>query len=148
MDLVYIQNRLSSMLFNKPVAPGFIGSLFDEFRQIITFSFSPGKLVLPFLTLIGAWGGFPDSPRMFKKLTTWRPFQYFFLWVLVMQGGASVDPGLSLLSVLIFVAITEVIKMIEGPEKFENIEGPKNEDSDEGENKEKTPAGYVPNFMK
>jgi len=120
---------MTSMLF-KPVPLTFIQSLFDEFKQIITFSFPFSKLVLPFLTLIGAWGGFPDSPRMFKKLTTWRPFQYFFLWVLVMQGGASVDPGLSLLSVLIFVAITEIIKLIEGPEKekFQN----ENENEDDG----------------
>lgn len=103
-----------------PVALRFLPSLLDEFKQVLTLSFSPTKLVLPFLTLIGAWGGFPDSPRMFKSLTTWRPFQYFFLWVLVMQGGASVDPGLSLLSVGIFVVITEVIKLIEGPEKKEN----------------------------
>ena len=117
----------------KPIPLSFLGSLFDEFKQIITFSFPLSKLALPFLTLIGAWGGFPDSPRMFKKLTTWRPFQYFFLWVLVMQGGASVDPGLSLLSVLIFVAITEIIKMIEGKEKFQNEDEYEDEYEDEGD---------------
>ena len=103
--------------FGKPIPLSFIGSIFDEFKQIITFQFSFTKLILPFLTLIGAWGGFGEPPRMFKSLTTWRPFQYFFLWVLVMQGGASTDPGLSLVAVLIFVAITEVIKLIEGSEK-------------------------------
>ena len=95
------------------LGPSFIGSFFDEFRQIITFNFSLSRLALPMLTLIGAWGGFPPPPKIFEGLAKWRPFQYFFLWVLVMQGGASVDPGLSLLSVLIFVAITEVINLIE-----------------------------------
>ena len=100
--------------------PSFLESMFDEFKQIATFQFPLSKLILPFLTLIGAWGGFPSAPRMFNFLAEWRPFQYFFLWVLVMQGGASLDPGLSLVAVLIFVAITEIIKLIEGPEKYEN----------------------------
>ena len=110
--------------FGKPIPLSFIGSIFDEFKQILTFSFPLHRLILPFLTLIGAWGGFPESPRMFKSLTTWKPFQYFFLWVLVMQGGASVDPGLSLVAVLIFGIITEIIKLIEGPdpETFTNMD--------------------------
>jgi hypothetical protein len=98
----------------------FIASFFDEiFALKNPFTFPWGRLVMPMLTLIGAWGGFPDSPKMFKTVTKWRPFQYFFLWVLVMQGGASADPGLSLIAVLIFVVVTELIKGIEGEEKFE-----------------------------
>ena len=96
--------------------PSFFASFLDEFKQIITFQFSWSKLILPMLTLIGAWGGFPSAPRTFTFLTEWRPFQYFFLWVLVMQGGASADPGLSLLAVIIFVLFTEIIKLIEGPD--------------------------------
>lgn len=90
---------------------GFINNLLNDFN----LSVFP-RLILPFLTLVGAWGGFPEPPRMFKKIVEYRFFQYFFLWVLVMQGGASVDPGLSLVSVIVFVSISEVIKMLEGEE--------------------------------
>ena len=97
----------------------FVNNFFDEiFALKNPFTFPWSKLVMPMLTLVGAWGGFPDSPNMFKKVTEFRFFQYFFLWVLVMQGGASADPGLSFLAVLIFVVVTEVIKMVEGKEKF------------------------------
>lgn len=115
---------MTSLLPQIIVEPTFIASIFDEFRQIITFNFSFSRLILPMLTLLGAWGGFPPPPKMFEGIAKWRPFQYFFLWVLVMQGGASVDPGLSLLSVLIFVAITEIIKLVEaatGKDKFTNV---------------------------
>lgn len=111
------------MSFLKPVEPSFLESLFDELWALTNpFTFPWSRLVMPMLTLVGAWGGFPDSPKMFKALTSWRPFQYFFLWVLVMQGGASADPGLSLIAVLIFGLVTEIIKGVEG---FENTEDKK-----------------------
>jgi hypothetical protein len=71
------------------------------------------KLVLPALTLLGAWGGFPTPPKSFSFLAKNRFFQYFFLWVLVMQGGASADPDLSLVAVLIFVLFAELVKYFE-----------------------------------
>lgn len=101
-------------------AQSFMGSFFDEiFALKNPFTFPWSKLIMPMLTLIGAWGGFPDSPQIFKKITEYRIFQYLFLWVLVMQGGASADPGLSFISVIIFVIITELLK---STEKYENIE--------------------------
>ena len=100
--------------------PGFFQSMFDEFFMILNpFTFPWSRMIMPMLTLVGAWGGFPDSPKIFKAVTQFRLFQYFFLWVLVMQGGASADPGLSLLAVLIFGIVSEVIKLIEGPQKEE-----------------------------
>ena len=68
------------------------------------------KLILPLLTLIGAWGGFPKAPSIFEKVAQNKYFQYFFLWVLVMQGGASADPGLSFIAVGIFALVTEILK--------------------------------------
>ena len=95
-------------------AKGFIASFFDEIGMLFNpFTFPWGRMVMPMLTLIGAWGGFPEAPKMFQQLSQWRFFQYFFLWILVMQGGASADPGLSFIAVLMFVAISEGIKMYE-----------------------------------
>jgi hypothetical protein len=87
----------------------------DDAVSFLTFDFKTlgPKLVLPILTLIGALGGFPTPPKSFAFLAENRFFQYFFLWVLVMQGGASADPDLSLVAVLIFVLFIELVKYIE-----------------------------------
>lgn len=105
---------------------------FDDVSSLLKFDFKVlgPKLVLPMLTLIGAWGGFPEPPKSFKKITQNRFFQYFFLWVLVMQGGASADADLSLVAVLIFVFISEIIK------KYEESMEMKKEMEDEMEDEE------------
>ena len=71
------------------------------------------KLVVPLLTLIGAWGGFPKPPQMFNELVKYRFVQYFLLWVLVMQGGAKLDADLALIAVIVFVIINETLKYYE-----------------------------------
>jgi hypothetical protein len=71
------------------------------------------KLIVPLLTLIGAWGGFPKPPKIFDKLVENTFVQYFLLWVLVMQGGARLDGDLALIAVLVFVSINETIKYFE-----------------------------------
>jgi hypothetical protein len=87
----------------------------DDIRSLISLDFATlgPKLVLPMLTLIGAWGGFPEPPKLFKFLTDISIFKYLFLWVLVMQGGAGLDADLSLVAVLMFFIFSESIKFIE-----------------------------------
>lgn len=80
------------------------------------------KLVLPMLTLLGAWGGFPKPPKSFEFLAENRFFQYFFLWVLVMQGGASADPDLSLVAVIVFGLFSELVFFLERKVKREERE--------------------------
>ena len=93
------------------MATTFIQNFLDEIYALSNpFSFPWGRMILPMLTLIGAWGGFPEAPEIFKRFAEYRIFQYFFLWVLVMQGGASADPGLSFIAVGIFALITEILK--------------------------------------
>ena len=101
----------------------FVQSFFDEiFALRNPFTFPWSRMIMPMLTLIGAWGGFPDSPKIFKKISEYRLFQYFFLWVLVMQGGASADPGLSFIAVIIFALITEILKIGETKEGFSDYD--------------------------
>lgn len=45
------------------------------------------KWILPAATAVGAWGGFPEPPRMFKNLVKNEIFQYLLVAVLVWQGG-------------------------------------------------------------
>lgn len=89
--------------------------MLDDVTRLITGDFKNllPRLVLPMLTLIGALGGFPQPPKSFAFLANNRFFQYFFLWVLVMQGGASADADLSLVAVLFFVLFIEGFKYFE-----------------------------------
>lgn len=108
------------------MSKAFLQSFFDELKAFSNpFTFPWSRMVLPMLTLLGAWGGFPDAPDVFKKLAEWKFFQYFFLWVLVMQGGASADPGLSFIAVVLFILLTELLKKYDNKEKFGDMYGNK-----------------------
>jgi hypothetical protein len=87
----------------------------DDIKSLISLDYATlgPKLFLPMLTLIGAWGGFPEAPESFKFLTEVSIFKYVFLWVLVMQGGAGSDADLSLVSIILFFILTEGIKFLE-----------------------------------
>jgi hypothetical protein len=87
----------------------------DDINSLISLDYATlgPKLFLPLLTLLGAWGGFPDAPESFKFLTEISIFKYVFLWVLVMQGGAGSDFDLSLVAVILFYILTEGIKYLE-----------------------------------
>lgn len=88
----------------------FLKTFFDDIVAFANPFKAPWhKLVLPLLTLIGAWGGFPKAPAIFDKIAKDKWFQYLFLWILVMQGGASADPGLSFIAVLIFMGISMLL---------------------------------------
>jgi hypothetical protein len=80
------------------------------------------KLFIPMLTLIGAWGGFPEAPKSFKFLTEISIFKYIFLWVLVMQGGGGLDADLSLVAIILFFIISESIKFIERKSGYDDEE--------------------------
>lgn len=104
----------------------FIQNFFDELLMLKNpFTFPWSRMVLPMLTLLGAWGGFPEAPEIFTTIAEYsflgiQPFKYFFLWVLVMQGGASADPGLSFIAVLIFAGITILLRGFDKKEGFKN----------------------------
>lgn len=87
----------------------------DDINSLISLDYATlgPKLFLPMLTLIGAWGGFPEPPQSFKFLTEISIFKYLFLWVLVMQGGAGLDADLALVAIIMFFIFSESIKFIE-----------------------------------
>ena len=87
----------------------------DDINSLISLDYATlgPKLFLPMLTLLGAWGGFPEAPESFKFLTEISIFKYLFLWVLVMQGGAGADADLGLVSIILFFIFSEGIKFLE-----------------------------------
>lgn len=121
----------------------------DDLTSFIKFDYKTlgPKLILPFLTLLGSWGGFPEAPKSFQKLADNNFFKYFFLWVLVMQGGASADPDLSLVAVIIFGIISESIKYFEkeGEDEGEDEGEGEDEDEDDGEDEGEDEGFYYYN---
>lgn len=99
-------------------------SHFDDFTNLANGVFNHNKLILPLLTAIGAWGGFPKGPKSFEKLSQNKFFQYFFLWILIVQGGSNAEFDISLIAVIIVFILTEFIMYIE--KKFNLIEDFKN----------------------
>ena len=67
------------------------------------------NLLLATSTLIGAWGGFPDSPKIFKKITKNIFVQYFLVFILLYQGGTNQDITLSLIMTLVFFIVNKYI---------------------------------------
>ena len=66
-------------------------------------------LILPIVTAIGAFGGFPEPPNMFKKVIQNKVVQYLLLFLLIWQGGGGQNWKLSAkVTVVIFVLITVI----------------------------------------
>jgi hypothetical protein len=64
-------------------------------------------LILPIVTAIGAFGGFPEPPNMFKRIIQNKIIQYLLLFLLIWQGGGGQNWKLSAkVTVVIFVLIT------------------------------------------
>tara|TARA_A100001015_G_scaffold262503_1_gene308773 strand:+ start:1250 stop:1552 length:303 start_codon:yes stop_codon:yes gene_type:complete len=64
-------------------------------------------LVLPIITAIGAFGGFPQPPRVFGKLIKYEPIQYLLLFCLIWQGGAEQNWKLALkVTLVIYIIVT------------------------------------------
>lgn len=53
------------------------------------------QITLAFLTLIGAFGGFPTPPKAFTEMTKCAMLQWTLVFVLVFQGGGGQDAWLS-----------------------------------------------------
>jgi hypothetical protein len=74
-------------------------------------------LILPIVTALGAFGGFPDPPNTFKRIIKNQIVQYLLLFLLIWQGGGGQNWILSAkVTVVIFVLIT-VVKMLEKKKK-------------------------------
>lgn len=53
--------------------------------------YSRHQYILTLATLLGAFGGFPDAPEIFKKFTKNELIQWALVFVLLYQGGSGQD---------------------------------------------------------
>ena len=69
------------------------------------------KIVHPVATVLGAWGGFPEPPSFFKRLTKNELFQYFLVFVLVYQGGEKMEIATSLMVTVGLYLLTKILNL-------------------------------------
>ena len=68
--------------------------------------------ILPAATALGAWGGFPQPPKMFRDLVQNEIFQYLMVFVLVWQGGAGQNVRIAAIVVLAMYILVKVHEMM------------------------------------
>lgn len=69
--------------------------------------------VLAFATMLGAFGGFPQPPKAFLWLTSWKIVQWFLVFVLLYQGGTGQDPVFALIVTAITFVVYLFLKALE-----------------------------------
>ena len=71
------------------------------------------KWLVALMTAFGAFGGFPSPPRFLQGQFIQPVFQFLALWVLVMQGGGSMDPLFSFVVSAVVMGLLHLIKYME-----------------------------------
>ncbi len=74
------------------------------------------SLMLPLMTGIGAFGfGDLKAPKVFQDLGKNLWFQWFLVFILLMQGGAGQNPQLAVVATAIVFVIVQVLDMMYQP---------------------------------
>lgn len=67
--------------------------------------------ILPFATAVGAWGGFPEPPAMWKNLAANELFQWLTVFILTWQGGGGQNMRVSLITTLGLFIVAKLLGM-------------------------------------
>lgn len=65
--------------------------------NVNVMGYTANQLILALATAIGAYGGFPTAPALFRQVASNEIAQWALVFVLVWQGGAGQDHKLALL---------------------------------------------------
>lgn len=71
-------------------------------------------IILVTATILGAFGGFPQPPKTFSRLTNSSVMQWFLVFILAYQGGASQDPKFALMATTITFVVYYIVRYYEG----------------------------------
>jgi hypothetical protein len=71
------------------------------------------SILLVIATIMGAFGGFPQPPKIFQRLSEYQLVQWFLVFVLAYQGGAGQNSRLALLSTLAIFVVYQIILYFE-----------------------------------
>lgn len=78
--------------------------------------YTQAQIITSVATLMGAFGGFPDPPRVFKVLTKNEFAQWAMVFILLYQGGAGQDVELA---AMITVGAFVVYKLLKYQERMQ-----------------------------
>lgn len=70
-------------------------------------------ILLVTTTIIGAFGGFPEPPKAFSNLASFKPIQWGLVFVLAYQGGAGQDPILAAAATAVTFVLYTVVRAFE-----------------------------------
>ena len=76
----------------------------------INFGNLPNMLMLPLATAVGSWGGFGEPPQKVKEFMQNDWAKYVFLAVLVWQGGAQQNLDTTIMTVVAFMLISQMLE--------------------------------------
>ena len=63
------------------------------------------QIVLALFTALGAYGGFPNPPKWWTKLTKYLFVRILCLWALIYQGGGNADITLTTVTTLVIFGL-------------------------------------------
>lgn len=79
-------------------------------------------ILLVTATIVGAFGGFPEPPKAFSNLATFKPVQWALVFVLAYQGGAGQDPVLAAAATAATFVLYTVVRAFEQGDVNVNID--------------------------
>jgi len=74
------------------------------------------NIVLVSATLIGAFGGFPEPPKVFINLTKYTIVQWLLVFILAYQGGAGQDISFAVGATVFTFLVYHFVRYFEGSE--------------------------------
>ena len=73
-------------------------------------NYSHDQLIVTVATLLGAFGGFPEAPKVFTEITKHEIVQWALVFVLLFQGGAGQDVKLAAMMTAVAYGFTKFLK--------------------------------------
>jgi hypothetical protein len=71
------------------------------------------NILLVSTTIIGAFGGFPQPPKIFQAAAEYQIVQWILVYILAYQGGAGQDPIFALAATLATMVLYKGVRALE-----------------------------------
>jgi hypothetical protein len=75
------------------------------------------QIVLALFTALGAYGGFPNPPKWWTKLTKFLIVRIICLWALIYQGGGNADITLTTITTIVIFGLFNLPTILLGTAK-------------------------------
>lgn len=110
--------------YGGPGSTNAFGKISIDFSQLLKLGFwkkylvdqlavSPWTWIVAIATMLGAFGGFPQPPAAFMWFTQWQIIQWFFVFVLLYQGGTGENAMMAFVLTLATFILYKIIRFFE-----------------------------------